>query len=144
MVMSMLMNPTTLRRVFDNEMRLANGDEVFSLPELMNTVCDAAWKELETAPKSKHTIKNPLISSLRRSLQQEHVKRMIDLSMMRRGNSASNAIANLSKMELKELDGKLGKILKDHGSKMDDYSKAHLSDTQDHIQKALKALYVIR
>lgn len=144
MMLSLLMNPTTLRRVFDNEMRLTNGDEVFSLPELIKTVNDAAWKELDTTPKTNYTVKKPMISSLRRSLQREHVNRMIDLSMMRRGNPASDAIADLSKMELKKLDGKIVKMLKGYESKMDDYTKAHLSDVQDLIQKALKALYVIR
>ncbi|MEL7338537.1 MAG: zinc-dependent metalloprotease, partial [Planctomycetota bacterium] len=41
-----VMNPTTLRRVYDNELRLAADVDTLTLPELLDTVTETVWSEL--------------------------------------------------------------------------------------------------
>ena len=67
---TMLLNPTTLRRVYDNEFRTPSGDDALTLPELMQTLVDAVFTELDAAHgDSTFTDRKPIISSLRRYLQ---------------------------------------------------------------------------
>ncbi len=42
-----LMNPTTLRRVYDNELRLPADEDTLTLPELLESINKAVWSELE-------------------------------------------------------------------------------------------------
>ena len=67
--LTMLMNPTTLRRVYDNEFRVPSDQDALTLPELLQTVNTAIWKELDQAPPEKpFTARKPMICSLRRNL----------------------------------------------------------------------------
>ncbi len=140
-VLTMLMNPTTLRRVYDNEFMIPSDQDALTLPELMDAVSAAAWKELDSAPEGSFSERRPMISSLRRNLQREHMERLIDLSMESGMGAASKPIANLSTMKLRELSGKLGKALKG-AEKLDSYTVAHLTETKLRIDKALDANYV--
>ena len=45
--LTMLMNPTTLRRVYDNEFRVPDDEDALTLPELLDTIGDAIWTELD-------------------------------------------------------------------------------------------------
>ena len=81
MALTRIMNPTTLRRVLDNEYRTPADQDMLTLPELLDTVSAAVWSELEKSPGGSYTARKPYISSLRRNLQREHLDRMIELSM---------------------------------------------------------------
>jgi hypothetical protein len=146
--MTMIMNPTTLRRLYDNEFR-SNGsdaggaDNALTLAEVVDTVSDAVWSELAKAPTGNATAAKPMISSFRRNLQREHVERLIDLSLSESAASspAWRTIANLSTLKLREINDQITRTLaaKD---KLDEYTLAHLSDAQTRITKALEAQYV--
>jgi hypothetical protein len=141
-VLSQLMNPTTLRRVYDNEFRVPSDQDAVTLNEILNKVSVAIWSEINEAPKGKFTERNPAISSLRRNLQTEHMQRLFDLGSEKRGGSAAmKPIANLASLQLAELNEKLQKAVKNDN--YDAYTKAHLVDAQTRIQKWLDAQYVI-
>lgn len=44
--LTLLMNPTTLRRVYDNELRLPADVDTLTLPELLSSINEAVWSEL--------------------------------------------------------------------------------------------------
>ena len=46
-VLTMLMNPTNLRRIFDNECRLEPNQDALTLPELLDTIAKEVWSELD-------------------------------------------------------------------------------------------------
>jgi hypothetical protein len=144
-VMTMLLNPTAVRRVFDNEFRVPSGDDAFTLPELFDTIGDAAWKELDKGP-SGSSARKPYISSLRRNLQREYIDRMIDLSLP--GGSfgeVAKPVSNLATKELRQLVDKITGIIGKEGkdsSGLDPYSYAHLSEAKIRIEKALDAQYI--
>ena len=87
--LTMVMNPTTLRRVYDNEFRIPSDEDALTLPEIINDVTDAVWAELDQGPNGTYTNRNPMISSLRRNLQREQMERLIDLSMTDTGFGAA-------------------------------------------------------
>ena len=137
-----LMNPTTLRRVYDNEMRLAADQDTLTLPELLSEVSGEVWTELDGDCPDGRTARNPMISSLRRNLQREHMQRLVDLILESSNDTAAfNAISNLARMELRSLAAKASDSLKRCGEKMDPYSKAHLAETVERVERALEAGY---
>ena len=142
-VMTMLLKPTTLRRVYDNEMQVPADEDAFTLPELMETVRAAAWTELSDVPEGEFTARKPMISSLRRNLQREHLARLIDLSMPGAGTAAAfKPISNLATLQLKELEAKIGRFLDDHAGGADPYTRAHLVEAQSMIAKRLAAEFI--
>src|SRR5207302_2176470 len=86
-VLTMLMNPTRLRRIYDNESLVDRDQDAVTLPELMETVTGAVVTELETKLQGKFTARKPMISSLRRNLQRELIDRLIDLAQPGGDNS---------------------------------------------------------
>ncbi len=141
--LTMLMNPTTLRRVYDNEFRISSDKDALTLPELLSTISDSIWKEIHSDIGEKHTARKPMISSLRRVLQREHLKRLIDLSMPGAGNSAAyKPIANLALVDLREIGEKCSKILKADEGRLDPYTKAHLAQAESEIKRVLAAQYI--
>ena len=137
-----LMNPTTLRRVFDNELRLPAETDALTLPELLGTISDSAWSELDEECPADRNERKPMISSLRRDLQREHMQRLVDLVLKPSDRTAANKpISTLARMELRELKAKIAATLKRCGKKMDSYTTAHLTEVSDRIDQALKAEY---
>jgi hypothetical protein len=141
--LTMLMNPTTMGRVYDNEFLTPEDEDMITLPEILGEIRDAIWTELEDAEDGKFTARRPMISSLRRNLQREHLERLIDLSM---GDSYSSAsykpISNLATVQLRQLKKKIDGALKDSDLNPDPYSSAHLSEASVRIEKALDADYI--
>ncbi len=143
--LTQLLNPMTLRRVYDNEFRVPDSEEALTLPEVMFTISDAIWSELDDGPDGKkYTTRKPMISSLRRDLQREHLERMIDLILPKsQSGAASKPIANLSLMKLREIQGKVDHILTSgNASHLDPYTAAHLSEAGIRIAKVLDAQYL--
>lgn len=138
--LTMLMNPTTLRRVYDNEFRIPADEDALTLPELLSTVGEAIWTELEKPEKGQFSERKPMISSFRRNLQREHLDRLVDLTTSNgRSGAAQKPISNLAQMQLRELKGKIESTLGDDSLKVDSYSKAHLQEAIDLIDRALNA-----
>jgi hypothetical protein len=137
-----LMNPTTLRRVYDNELRLPADEDALTLPELLDTVTSAAWSEIAKECEEQRNNRKPMITSLRRNLQQEHVQRLIDLVLTKEDRTAAyKPISDLARMELVDLKSQIDERLKTCEKKMDDYSRAHLREAAMRIEQALKAGY---
>ncbi len=145
-IMASLMYPTTLRRVYDNEFLVPADEDALTLPELLDTVSDAVWSELDEKPGKKYTARKPMISSLRRNLQREHMELLIDLSKSGYfGTSAYKPVATLVQEKLRQIrDDKIGPLLETYAERLDPYSRAHLRDASTQIKKALEAHYIYR
>lgn len=141
--LTQLMNPTTLRRVYDNEARVAADQECFTLPEFLDTVGKSIWTELEQGPAEKTTARKPAISSLRRNLQAEHVGRLLTLANSHTSSVAAlRPIATLAKQELRDLNTQIAGYLEANADNLDPYSTAHLNDVKDRITRYLDAQYI--
>jgi len=144
--LTMLMNPTTLRRIYDNEFLVPAEEDALTLPELLDTISRAIWSELDKACDRQYTARKPMISSLRRNLQREHLERLIDLSKPSTwGVEAYKPISNLVVEQLRTLKNrKVDPLLKEKGKNLDPYTAAHLGDVSVQIQKALEAQYIYK
>ena len=135
--LTFLINPTRLRRVYDNEFR-AGADNMFTLAELVTTVTDNAWSECDPSAGTRSDIE---ISSFRRNLQREHADRMIQLMLLRNPTSPSlRTIATLATAELGRIDSMCEQALT---RSPDTYTSAHLNDIRTRISKSIDAAYVI-
>jgi len=145
-VLASLMYPTTLRRIYDNEFLVPPDEDALTLPELLDTVSSTVWSELDQQPGKKYTAREPMISSLRRNLQREHVELLIDLTKADYlGTAASKPIANLVIEKLRTLkENKIDHVLQTDGDNLDPYTKAHLGDASMQIKKALEAHYIYK
>ena len=141
--LTLLMNSTTLRRVYDNEFRVPADQEAFTLPELLASISGEIWSELKGDLDKEYSARSPMISSLRRNLQREHLERLIDLTLPGSGSSAAyKAISNLCIMELLDLKKSIDRDLEAGDKTLDAYSKAHLYEASQRISKALDADYI--
>ena len=141
-----LMYPTTLRRIYDNEFLVPADADALTLPELLDTVSSEIWSELDREVGKKYTAREPMISSLRRNLQREHVELLIDLSKSDfMGTAAYKPIGNLVMEKLRQIKEKeIDRVLQASPENLDPYTKAHLDDAAMQIDKALKAYYVYK
>jgi len=138
--LTMIMNPTTLRRIYDNEFLVPGDQDALTLPELLDTLVKAVWTELENTGDEEYTVRRPMISSMRRNLQCECLDRMIELSGRSFwGVQAYKPIANLVGGQLRQLNSQITPIL---GKPVDPYTRAHLEDAVSKIDKALEAQYI--
>jgi hypothetical protein len=139
-----VMNPGTLSRVYDNELRIPAEDDALTLPEVMGAGADAIFSELDADRQGqRYTNRRPLISSLRRNLQSEMTDRLIDLAID--AGSMPRPIQTLALAHLRDIRRKLQEILDgpDDGT-VDDYTLVHLADLEQRIDRALNAAYVLR
>jgi hypothetical protein len=143
-VMTQLINPTTLRRVYDNELAVNSDQDYITLPEMMDAVSDATWKEINDKPSRQYSARQPMISSLRRNLQGEHVERLIDLTMPGAlSGAAARPITDLAMMKLREIKDRIDPLIKDgQASQLDPYTLSHLQQVSVRIGKALDAGYI--
>lgn len=141
LVLTRLMNPGTLGRVYDNELMTPGQEDMITIPEVLRKLETEIWSELDK-PAANYTERQPMISSLRRNLQREYIERLIDLSMPSAwGQAAHKPIANLALMHLRQLSARLGKALETAG--LDAYTRAHLDEARLRIEKALDAGYIL-
>ena len=137
-----LLNPGTLGRVFDNELRKPVDQDTVTLPEVFRTVTGAVYRDLTPpAPGEKgFTNRTPALSSVRRDLQSIATDRLISLALSD-SPSMPRPIRTLAMMHINELGAKLTEILKSD-LKLDDYTKAHLLDLKERIERALNIVRV--
>jgi len=140
--LTMVMNPTTLRRIYDNELRVPADQDALTLPDVLKSLTDAIWQEVGEAPDKQFTARVPLVSSLRRNLQQEHLERLIDLSVPGTVRTeADKPISNLASFELSRIRQKVEKVLKGR-DKIDPYTLAHLEKLIEQIDKRQNAEFI--
>ena len=139
-ILTLLMNPFTIGRIHDNQVKFAEDEEIYTLGEHIQTITQAIWAELYERDR-EGTAKAPFINSFRRNLQRNHLDRLMEMVLSEPGGRVpadANAIARLT---VSKLSKKIGKVLKN--TELDLASEAHLSDVKIRIDKALEAQYQI-
>ncbi len=140
--LTMILNPTTLRRAYDNEFRIPSDQDALTVAEIMDTIAAGVWDELGNSPSKSYTNRDSMISSLRRNLQRQHIDRLVNLANASNAfGAAGKPVSTLAVLQLRELDTKLGKAV-ENKNRLDRYTLAHLSDCQTRIQQALDAQYI--
>ena len=140
--LTMLLNPQTVQRVYDYELFVPADEDALTLAELMQSITEAAWTELGEDVGSGYSNRKPMISSLRRNLQREHLSRLIDMAFSDGGfNSSSEPVKMLSMMHLRKIKDGVDTVLESRDA-LDAYSRAHLEEISQRVGKALDASYL--
>ncbi len=140
--MTMLLNPQTVQRVYDYELFVPADQDALTLAELMQSVTESVWSELGEKASGSYTNRNPMISSLRRNLQREHLDRLIDMAFETRGfNSSAKPVKMLASMHLRHIKEGVDGVLENRDA-LDSYTRAHLEEISLRVGKALDANYM--
>ncbi|HEY9637628.1 MAG TPA: zinc-dependent metalloprotease [Coleofasciculaceae cyanobacterium] len=126
-----LLSSDRLTRLRDLELK-SEANQALTLPELFKTLEQSIWTEVLQPDE-----KSMKISSIRRSLQRDHLNRLT--SMVLRTTDVPEDARTLAWYRLHELQRSITSDLRRHGRDMDTYTKAHLEETYVRISKALDA-----
>lgn len=135
-VMSQLLSSGTLTRMHDSELKVAEDEEAMTTAELIERLTKAVYSELDDIKKGdqEFTNRDPAISSLRRGLQRNYLRRLSNIAL---GESfAPDDCQTIAYAQLTDLSKKIDATLKKK-VKLDSYSQAHLVETKARIDKVL-------
>lgn len=142
LALTLLLNPATLTRIADNEIRKTSDQDALTVPELMRLLVDEVYVEVDAKRLGKDwSERNPMVTAFRRNVQSDLTDRLIAIANGRA--SMSRTVRQLAQFHLEQLNTRLNAVMKAaKADNVDAYSLAHLSDMQKRVQKALDAVYV--
>jgi hypothetical protein len=151
-VLSQLLSTSTLARLHDSELKVAADADAYTLAEHLRSIVESIFTEWREAPKpGEYNNRKPYISSIRRNLQRTTLKRLAGLVNAASGGNSLAALLSggtggipedartIVRMHLTELEKQITALLAAQDVKLDDYSRAHLLDSQERIHKLLTA-----
>ena len=154
-ILTQLLANSTLGRLADAEMRVAEGEDVFTSAELLEKLDGAIFQEINDAVKAlkeggdgKVEIK---ISSTRRNLQRTFLEKLISAANGSASSAGPRDFDSLARMRLRMRLADLELVLNSdriefknaNGRGDDPFARAYLLDSQEKIQKALEAVQTI-
>jgi hypothetical protein len=139
-ILDLLLSPDTLTRMHDNELKTAPAEDLVTTAELVDRLSKAIFSELETVKEGDFSNRSPAIPSLRRNLQRSYLSTLGNLALGRR--PAPNDCQTVAYAELASLEAKMRQLLKSN-AKLDTYSRAHLEESADRIQKVRDARFTL-
>jgi Met-zincin len=135
-ILSSLLSPTSLTRLYDAELKASPDVDVVTGAEVIQRLTKSIFSELDTVRAGDFTNRKPAISSLRRNLQRAYFERLSDLAMRKGGAPAD--CQSIAFLELTNLAARIDATLKSP-AKLDPYTLAHLTEMQSRIKKVLEA-----
>ena len=141
-ILDQLLSSRTLTRLHDSELKVSEGADVYTLAEHLRLVVDAVFTEWQKPAEGEYTPRKPMISSFRRQLQRVAAKELA--SFVVSGFGVPEDARTLARMHLSTLDSQVESLLKNEKVKLDDYSRAHLLDSQRRIRQVLNAELDVR
>jgi hypothetical protein len=144
-----LCTPYVLQRVYDAEPK-TNSEDKFTSAELLTRVRDVIWTELSNSSgEQKYTDAKPMISSIRRNLQRQHLAYLLASAGMRSGGMLSPDLQGMVRYQLRDLGDRINEVLAkakqpDGEIQLDFATRAHLTECRDQIDKALDVQHVKR
>jgi hypothetical protein len=136
-ILGNLLDPATLSRIRDSELKVAADEDAFTTAELLDRLTKAIMHEVEATGPGDYTPRKPAIASLRRGLQRAYVTRLAGLAM---GSAPALPDAQaLSTMHLRSIEDSIESLLAKADVKLDDVSRAHLAELQARIEAVLDA-----
>lgn len=155
MVLSRFFDPAVMRTIQNAELHASDGQEVLKVPELFDVLTETIWKELPALDQPAGEKKKIELSTIRRNLQREHVKRLATMVLGPKQNNnffffddliffgfmqppLPDARA-LARKHIKTIDDRIVRALDAQVAEPDAYSRAHLEQLHDQIGKALAA-----
>jgi hypothetical protein len=146
------LDPSVLQRIQNHEMQSDPGSDPIKIAEVFRSLSDGIFTELAAPPSGTSAFS---ISTIRRNLQREYIKRLSTMVLGPRNNPSMGGIRyivllggqsapppdakNLARLHLDEVGRKIDTLLGRKDLKIDDTSLAHLKEIQFRISKVLNA-----
>jgi hypothetical protein len=153
-VLDHCLDPDVLQRIQNQEMQSDAGTNPLKISEVFRSLSDGIFTEL-TAQPAKDAAAPYAISTMRRNLQREYIKRLSAMVLGPRSGSPTGGYAfvilygarsappadakNLARLHLEEIGVQIDKLLQQPGVKVDDTTLAHLKELRFRIDRVLKA-----
>lgn len=135
-----IMNPSTITRLYDAQLKVPADEDALTVPELMTTLARGVWSEVTEPPTKKFTDRQPYISSMRRNLQRRHMENMINVVIRTPGKTMPADAHAITRMTLSGIAQQIDEVLAgEQAANLDNYSRAHLTEAKLRIGKALEA-----
>ena len=130
-LVNLLLDPEVLARIRDNELRVAAGTPVVTIPDVLQTMTNAIWTE---AGAGRNT------GSIRRDLQRMYLVELLRMVVNPVLGTPDDA-RTVARQTLTDLSGRLGRALA--ANRLDAYTRAHFADSRTRIEQALTAQIVV-
>ena len=136
--------PQVLQRVYDAELK-SKADDKFTAAELISTVRSTIWGDLNPADGVAYSDAKPMISSLRRNLQRQHLQYLLATVDAQPGALTSPDLQSMIAYSLRDLSDQIGSVLdrtkssNNGGPKLDFATRAHLTESKSKIDRVLNA-----
>lgn len=137
-----LISSQVLNRIADSEFKVKEGEDAYTLAEHVKTLIDGVTAEYRPEKlEGEYSNRKPMISSFRRNLQRVTFEELA--KMLNQDTGVPEDARTLTRMHLQAVDGQIKTLLEAQGLKLDDYTRAHLIDSQSRIRAALNAQVTI-
>jgi hypothetical protein len=134
-ILFQLIYPWTLERLEETQLRVAEGEDCYTIDELFETLTDAIFKELETIKEGEFTARKPAIALPQRMLQNDYFQ---VLSFYSLGELPPLSSQSVARQQLTSLSSNIQALLTGK-AKLDAASRTHLLSLQERIRKVLDA-----
>ena len=154
-VLNQCLSADTLGRLQNQELMADEASEPLKMSEVFRTLTDGIWSELAGSPADAKDKASPvLLSTMRRNLQREHLRKLGTMVVIDRSNRSTDSLGfmfffgsttipadarALARLHLREIDGRIGKVLARKDAQADDTTRAHLEECHTQIEKILDA-----
>ena len=139
-LVTQLMDPIRLSRMIDNELRVEDRRDAYTVAEMFDTVTEAVWSELGSGSWDEGSPR--AVDSFRRTLQRAYVNVAANLLFPSdapgSGPGVPEDVRSLARWSLTRIDERLGEIEGASGG-LDAMTQAHLAETRARIGRALDA-----
>jgi hypothetical protein len=161
-VLGQCLNTSTLARLENQQLQADPGTNPLKIDEVFRSLTDGIWSDLDHLPGAADDKSAKFVlSTIRRNLQREYLRRLSGMVIgnaaaadneiysfivfLRGGNSSVPADARaLARLHLKEIAGRISKVLETKNLTIDDTSRAHLEECRHRIAKVLEANLDVR
>jgi hypothetical protein len=151
--MSQCLAADVLSRMENQELQFDAGAEPLRVAEVFRCLTDGIWSELAN-PTPAAGGKAFALSTIRRNLQREHLKKLGTIALGNRrspyddmyvfiffggGASYPADARSLARMHLREIGDRINKVINQKDMPVDDTTRAHLQESSERIAKVLDA-----
>jgi hypothetical protein len=136
-VLDRLLDPVTLARVRDSELKVPADEDALTTAELLDRLTKAILSEVDALGPGEYTNRKPAVASLRRGLQRAYMSRLADVALSS-GAALPDAQA-LARLQLASSRDRIDALLARQDVKLDDVSRAHFIDLRARMDAVLDA-----
>lgn len=141
-----LCSPQILERIYDAELK-SRAEDKFTAAELITSVSKAIWGGLEIDDNAKFDDAHPMLTSIRRNLQVQHLQYLLAIADSNAGRLTSPDLQNMVRFALRDLSGRIGKVLTaaktdEGGSRLDFATRGHLTECKSRIDRVLESPHI--